>query len=184
MSDQTLSGFFGLDDAQKAQEGAAAMRQAQEIARSRGIPPAFRKAAADAAITILKDIIDTPLSNVLGDAWSTHRELKSAINAPAGQVSDFTLHEHEIALSRKPSAEIVINGAPTGVTLEFEVKLALNIASATLKIRDGAIVGCELGKTKGAGSVKCGKVTIAKRETSSVRLPATLTFSPGVMLRG
>ncbi len=182
MSDETLTGFFGLDDPQKAQAGAAAM--APELARARGIPPAFRKAAADAAIVILKDILDTPLSNLLGDAWSTHRAIKSAINAPPGEVADFTLHEHEIALSRKPSAEIVINGAPTGVTLEFELKLALNIASAVLKIRDGAIVGCEVGKTSGAGSVKCGKVTLVKRETSSLRLPAALTFSPGVMLRG
>lgn len=183
MSDETLSGFFGLDDAQKAEANARAMAQSAEIAKERGIPPGFRKAAADAAIWTLKTVLDTPVSNLLADAWSTHRDLKGAINAPAGQVSDFTLHDHEIALSRKPSAEIVINGAPTGVVLEFELKLAINIDSATLKIRDGAIVGCQIGKIKGAGSVKCGKATLAKRETSSVKLPATLTFNPGVALR-
>lgn len=183
MSDETLSGFLGLDDPQQAQASARVMGQSPDIARARGIPSAFRKAAGDAAIWTLKNVLDTPLSNVIADAWRTHRDLHGAINAPPGQTSDFTLHEHEIALSRKPSAEIMINGAPTGVTLEFELKLALNIASAVLKIRDGAIIGCELGKTKGAGSVRCGKVTLAKRETSSVRLPATLSFNPGVALR-
>lgn len=183
MSDETLSGFFSLDDERGAEARARALSQSPAIARARGIPPAFRKAAADACIWTLKNVLNTPLSRVFADAWSTHRELKSALNAPPGQVSDFALHSHEIALSRTPSTEIVINGAPTGAMLEFEIKLALNIDSAVLKIRDGAIVGCELGKTRGAGSVKCGKVTVAKRETSSVRLPATLMFNPGVALR-
>jgi hypothetical protein len=183
MSDETISGFFGLDDEQKTQASARAMSQSPEITRERGIPPGFRKAAADACIWTLKNVLDTPISRLLGDAWSTHRDLKAAINAAPGQTADFTLHDHEIALARKPSAEVVINGAPTGVTLEFELKLALNIASAVLKIRDGAIVGCELGKVNGAGSVKCGKVTLVKRETSGVRLPAALTFNPGVALR-
>jgi len=183
MSDETLSGFFGLDDPKKAEAKARAMSQSPEIAKAQGIPPGFRKAAADASIWTLKNVLDTPLSNLLADAWSTHREIKAAINAPPGEVRDFKLHDHEIALARKPSAEIVINGAPTGVVMEFELKLAINIATAVLKIRDGTIVGCELGKTKGGGSVTCGKVTLAKRETSSVRLAPNLTFNPGIALR-
>lgn len=183
MSDESLSGFLGLDDAQQTQAAARELVKSPEIARASGIPAPFRKAAADAVIWTAKTLFDTPLSNVLTDAWSTYRELKSAINAPPGQVSDFALHDHEIALSRQPSAEIVINGAPTGVVLQFELKIALKLASAVLKLRDGAIIGADLGKLTGSGSVKCGRAVIAKRDTSSVRLPGTLAFNPGVPLR-
>ncbi|WP_395646521.1 hypothetical protein [Terricaulis sp.] len=183
MGDETLAGFLGLDDPDKTKASARALARSPEIGRAREVPAPLRDAAAEAVIWTAKNLLNTPLSNLCADAWSTYREFDKARNAPAGKTVDFTLKEHDISLSRQPSVELIINGVSTGVKLPFDLSIGLNIASAVLKIRDGAIVGCDLGKVKGAGSISCAGVTITKRETSTVRLPGKLAFDPGVMLR-
>lgn len=182
MSDETLAGFLGLDDPDKTRASARALARSPDIGRARAVPAPLRDAAAEAVIWTAKNLLNTPLSNLCADAWSQARDLDKARNAAEGKTVDFALKEHDISLSRQPSVELIINGAPTGVKLPFDLNIGLTIASAVLKIRDGAIIGCDLGKVKGAGSISCIGVTITKRETSSVRLPGKLTFNPGVAL--
>ena len=93
------------------------------------------------------------------------------------------MHEHEISLARKPAVELLINGAPTGITLEFEMKMALTVSSAVLKVKNGQIVAANLGKVKGHGVINCIGATLAKRETSSFKMPGKLTFDPGIAVR-
>lgn len=183
MSDETLAGFFGLDDEEKARASAKALAKSPEIARARAIPAPFRGAAADAVIWAARNLLNSPIANVFADAWSTAREFDKARSAPSGEVVEMALREHDISLTRQPSIEIMLNGAPTGVKLPFEFKLGVTISSALLKFRDATIIGCDLGKVKGGGSVSFTNITVARRETSTVRLPGKLTFDPGVRLR-
>lgn len=180
----TLSAYLGLDDPKKVKAAAKTLESAPELARAQALPGALRSSAADAIIWCAKAVLNGSVSGVMGDAWSKTRELQRFLSAPAGQVNEFTLHSHEIALSRTPSLELVLNNVPTGITLRFEVKVGLTLTSAKLKIMDGRITAAEFGEAQGAGSLSLGRATIIERKTSKVELPTRLAFTPGIPLRG
>jgi hypothetical protein len=127
---------------------------------------------------LLKD----PVSETLAKAWGKTRELKAAAEAPADRISEVPLHEHDIALVRKPSIELVLNGAPTGLQFEFELKAGLVVEGAVVKVQARRIVGAQLSRVLGSGSISCGKVTLVERKSGSVALPGELSFAPGIAI--
>lgn len=182
MTDQadTLSAFFGLDDPARVRASSRALQNAPEIKRASMLPAALRGPAADAIMLAAKTLLSDPISGVIVGAWSKLRDLDRFRSAPAGELNEMTLHEHEIALARKPSIELVLNGAPTGVQLNFELKVGLTLEGAVLKFRDARIIGADISRLRGGGSFSLGQVTIAERKTESYRLPGKLAFNPGV----
>ena len=183
MSIETLATFLHYDET--AHRNDAALRNARDIRQAGAIPAALRGPAADAMLQGARALLDSPLADVIGAAWGkldTLLGFRDTQKYPPDKINDFVLHEHEIALKRTPSVELVLNGAPTGVQLQFELKIALTIASAVLKIQNARIVGADLGKVHGGGSFSCVEVTLAERKTSAVRLPGKLTFAPGVAI--
>lgn len=180
---ETLATFLRYEDS--ARRNAGALRDMREVKESNAIGAALRGPAADAILETARLLLDSPLVDVVGDAWGkldTLLQFRDTSKYPAGSTNDFVLHEHEIALKRTPSVELVVNGAPTGVHLQFELKLGLTIASAVLKIRDARIVGADLGKVHGGGAFSCAEIKLAERNTSAVRLPGKLSFAPGVAI--
>ncbi|MGE0740102.1 MAG: hypothetical protein AB7O98_02075 [Hyphomonadaceae bacterium] len=178
----TLRAFFGLDDPKREQDAAKALQNSAELRGVRGLPGALRAPAANAIVMTAKALLSDPVSGLICNAWTKAAELQRFIKAPPDQINEFTLHEHEVALSRAPSVDLVVNGAPTGVQLRFELKVALSIASASLRIQNAHIVGATLGKVRGGGSFSLGRATLVERKTELVRLPAELTFNPGARL--
>lgn len=179
----TLEAFFGLDNPARAKASARALQSAQELREVRALPAAMRAPAADAIVWTAKALLKDSVSGVIGSAWTKLKEVQEAINAPADERKEITLAAHEIALSRTPSVDLVINGAPTGIALEFELKIALIITSAAAQIQNAHIVGATLGKVSGGGSLSLGRATLAERKTEIVRLPSRLTFEPAIALR-
>ena len=177
---ETLESFFNYGA--RASQNAEAMARSPEIRDANAIAAALRKPAGDAVIAAARTLLDDPLYDVIGAAWGKLDDLLRLRDAPAGEINDFVLKDHEIALKRTPSVEIVLSGAPTGVRVPFELKIGLKISSAVLKIRDGRIIGAELGKVHGEGAFSCADVTLAERKTSAVRLPGKLAFTPGVAI--
>lgn len=178
----TLANFFRLDEPAHARASAKRLENAPELKKAHMLPPALRGPAADAIIWCAKNLLDEPITNTLGGAWGKLRDLDRFRAAPADQVNEWTLHEHEIALSRKPGFDLVLNGVSTGVQLLFELKLGLTVESAVIKIQGGRVIGADLGKVHAGGSFGLGKVTIAERKTESFRLPGKLSFSPGIAI--
>ncbi len=181
--DTTIAGFLCLDEPAQLEASKRALRQSQEISRGGASLRGAQAAATDAILDAAKSMLDSPLVNVLGGAWGKWRDLQRYAMAPADETHEVTLHEHEIALSRKPSVDLLIDGAPTGLQLQFELKLALTISGAILKVQGGHIVSADFGNVRGGGSFSCGKVTLAKRETSPVQIPGNVAFNPGVAIR-
>jgi hypothetical protein len=179
---ETLSGYFKLDDPQQAEASARALAEAEALKTQRALPEALREPAAKALIWALKNLLDDPISETIVKAWTKLRELRKFADAPADELNELTLHEHDISLARKPAIELVLNGTPTGLKIEFEMKLGLVMQSALIKVQGRRIVGARIGDVLGSGSISCGKITIAERNTSKVALPGELAFRPGVAI--
>jgi hypothetical protein len=185
MSGETLRDFLRFDAARQ-RAGALSLRARPEIARNSAVSAALRAPAADAIAEGAMQLLDSPLMDVVCEAWGKLEELRklSDPNAhPPEKINEVSLHAHEIALKREPALELMLSGAPTGLTFECELKIALKIESAILRVQNARIVGAQIGKARGGGSFKCVEVTLAERKTEALRFPGTLTFTPGYALR-
>jgi hypothetical protein len=179
---ETMGAYFRLDDPRQADECAHALAQSDALKSKRALPAALHEPAAKALIWALKNLLNDPVSETLAKAWAKAREIKKFADAPPDQVNETALHEHDIALVRKPAVELVLNGAPTGLQFEFELKMGLVVEGALIKIQGRRIVGARLSAVLGSGSISCGKITIAERKSSSVALPGELSFAPGIAI--
>lgn len=181
---ETIADAVGLEDPARAKR---ALQELSAVKKVRAIPPGLRAAAADAVVQAARSLLNSPVSDVMLDAWGKAKELGRYADPSAfkpDEINDFTLHEHEIALERHPAIELMLNGAPTGAQLPFDVKLALVIKSAVLFIQNARIIGAEIGQVQAEGSVKCAKVQIAKRETGPLKLTGRINFNPGYAIGG
>ena len=184
----TISNFaelLGLDAAARRDAAATSLAKSGKLLTSNLVPGALKQAAAESLIDASIAVLNSPLADVLGDAWTKAHELHAFTDAskyPAGQVSEYTLHTHDISLKRNPVIELVLDGAPTGLQLEFELKISLVVLSALLRIQDGRVIGARVGDFQGAGSYSCGTAKLIERKTSPFKLPGDLGFAPGVAI--
>jgi hypothetical protein len=181
----TISALLGLDDQSRRKAGATVLARSAKLAAARVLPGALRQAAAESFIDASVALLDSPLAGIFGDVWKKASDLHAYTDprkhAP-GEIHEYTLAGHDIALKRNPVIELVLDGAPTGLQLEFELKLSLAVLSAVLRIRDGYIIGARLGDFQGAGTYSCGSAKLVERKTERFRLPGDIVFTPGVAL--
>lgn len=183
MSDtDSLAAFLHLDDPNKSGAAAKSLQSSNELKNIRNLPAPLRRPAADAVMWAAKALLRDSVSGVIATAWGKFRDLERFMSAPPEEVNTFNLREHEIALKRTPSAELLLNNTPSGIMLEFELKLALTLASAALRIQNRRIIGAEFGALSGGGSLSLGRATIAERSTKPFKLPARIAFNPGVAI--
>lgn len=183
MSDtDSLACFLHLETEIQTRAAAQKLRVSGALKGERDLPAPLRTPAADAIVWAAKALLRDPVSGVIGQAWGKLRDLDRFMRAPPEEVNTFTLQDHEIALSRTPSVELTLNEAPSGIVLQFELKIALVLTSAALRIQNRRIIGAECGDLRGAGSFSLGRATIAERKSAPFRLPAKLAFTPGVVL--
>ena len=176
--DQTLAGFYRFDVA-KAASDAKALHVA--VAHSNKLNAGLRSYAADQLVGAARGMLNSPLSDVLADGWKKWRDI-AALADPNAPESQYALDNHEIAFTRKPKAEILLNGGSIGLDIEFQLKLALKLDSAILTIRGGRIVAAKLGAAQGSGTFSCGEVTLAERKSGKLDLPGDWAFDPGYVI--
>ncbi|HWA01461.1 MAG TPA: hypothetical protein VG841_14210 [Caulobacterales bacterium] len=146
------------------------------------ITPIVRAAAADSLIEVGRELLNSPITDLLAEAWTTRQDLKRFADPqayPPDQENEYPLVSHEISLKRNPQVEVIINGVSSGLKFTFELKLTLLVRGATLKIRGGRVIGARVGDFQGAGSFSCGDVTLAERKTANFRLPGAVSFGEG-----
>ncbi|MES1158322.1 MAG: hypothetical protein ABUL42_00355 [Terricaulis silvestris] len=179
---QTLAQFFNYGD--QAQNAVQTLTKSPELNAST-LTHIARAATAHSLVDAGRQLLNTPLTDFLADAWTTRQDLKRFADPnayPPNQINEYPLVAHEIAVKRTPSVEVLLNGAPAGLKFDFELKLALEIKSAILKIQAGRIVGARVSDFLGSGSFSCADVTLAERKTATFRLPGAANFSPGVAI--
>lgn len=168
---ETLAHFFGPPDQR------AAKALAKRSAFKSKLPEDIRDAAAESVIETSRSLLKSPIADILAEAWKTRRDIGRYRSAPPDQINEHPLLGHQIALKRTPKVAVLLNGAPTGLTVEFELKLALDMSGAHLRIQNGHIIGARVGEFAGKGSFSCGEVTLYERKSGAFRLPGALTLA-------
>jgi hypothetical protein len=146
------------------------------------VPAGFWDTANDALADSLRQILSTPITEILAGGWNTYRSLRKYQDAkkyPPDEVILVPLKEHKISSSHKPRIEILVNDQLVG-TIEFEIKLGLEIEMATLKIQGGKIREVEAGAITGTGTLTCGSATLLECKSKRIHLPRVLSFGEGL----
>lgn len=181
----TIADLLGIDDPEQLRQNTIALVRKTKLAAAKAIPGPLKQDAAFALLDTSRGMLNTPLGSVLGQAWTTAHDLRRYCDQsqyPPGKTNEHTLKKHELALRRDPEIEVTLNGQPTGVKVQFELKLALELEGALLQIRDGRIIGARVGDARGSGSYSCGPLKLAERRTTKMRLPGALSFGDGISL--
>lgn len=134
-----------------------------------------------AAARHLAGMLDISMLDVFLGAWTKAHALRKQLQKSAASPGkDFFLQlaEHEIASKHEPYLALVKDGQELG-RVTFSVSLEIVIQAAMLRIRDGSIQEIEVGRVKGKGAVKCGKVKILEKEFASISMPGSIAIGPG-----
>jgi hypothetical protein len=164
----------------EAHPAMAGVRERLSKASVGGLADALKDSLAGS----LRDVLSTPMDQVVGAAWSTYGDVLEYADAdkhPASEVSLVPLVSHTIESTHEPYLEILIDGKPEG-RIDFDVRVAVTIDGATLKIQAGKIWEVRTGSCSAEGRVLCGPATLAKREARELVFPGKLSFPSGIQI--
>ena len=182
----TLADFFGAeDDVKGAKRSAASLARKAKSRFAEYLPGPLRDGAALSAIGAGRELLQSPMAQIFGDAWAFSRELDRYCDQskyPPDKIAEHTLLDHEIAFKRNPLVEVVLNNVPTGLKLEFELKLALAVTSAVLRIQNARIIGARVGDCRGGGKYSCEKIALFERKTGAFRMPGNISFGEAIAI--
>ncbi len=132
----------------------------------------------------VKKVLDIPLEEILGGAWTKLQALQAHLHAPPEEIFRELVGEHTIESRHEPHTEIEIDGWQIG-SLEFEIVLRLEIRAVELKIQGGKIRQAAAGSCTAGGDFKC-KITLygiahtVSRSTplAQIDIPGAIPFDP------
>lgn len=185
--ENTLWDFFGSHPLTDNQAGAVwsgecLSKVGQEL-RGR-VPGPFWSSARRAIDHALHQLLNVPMSQIIAGGWNQYRaltEYRDRKKHPSEEVALFPLGQHTITSTHKPQIEILVNDRRIG-SIDFEIRLAMEIEAAILKIQDGRIWEVEVGSCRGGGTLMFGPAILFERKTGKVRLPAVISFPRGVSI--
>ena len=119
---------------------------------------------------------------LIARAWSQIAKVRDAVTKSVGPppvAACVALLAHEIDARLRPRFVLSVEGVDW-CDVDFELKLALAIASAELELFGGALRAVKLGKVTGSVSLACEGVVVEalRRE---LRFDASYTFDPPIL---
>lgn len=132
----------------------------------------------------LPDVFDIDLQDVVAGAFKKYKALKKYCDPekyPASKPVSVPLGERTLSSTHKPKLDIVIDGTRIG-SIEFSIKLQLQLKAAMIELRGGVIHGLDTGNAVLKGSAWLGKVPLLEKEIAEFDLPGHLDLDRGLPL--
>ena len=184
MSDDITLGTLFAVTKEEAATGileAADQRLWQEL----HVPERLKTAVAGKLADKVGSLLDVPIAEVLGRAWSTVREVREhadPVAYPPGVGSTVTLAHYSVESEHTPRIELRIQDQPRG-SLEFPVTLTLELEAGSVVIRDGFIQAIRPGQGKVTGKVCCGTIALKTLGPETVTLPGEFRLTQPIRIR-
>lgn len=179
---------LGLDDESMREIRAkvAASRAAVELARGAvsGSAPALLEGALGQVHDRVDEILSTPLSAILADAWRTYApflKYSDPAKYPPGDTVEVELETHTVRSSLRPYVEVVVDGKRV-CRIDFQVEVEVRLDAAILVIRNGRFMELRAGRSTFAGTFALEEVVLARTE-KRFPLPGAISFGDGIPIR-
>jgi len=180
----TLSRLFGLasPEAQEAMRAELAARMTHENVLVPGIAV---EATAGSITQSLTDALNIPLADVLGGAWGKARELigfRDRTKYPPERIGDCKLEGQPVGFTMHPRLQLMVNGAPWGAELIFDVEATLRLAVVVLRIKDACIIHAKVGEITGHAAIRWRGHKLVGRDTGPFVVGGEFEFPKGVSI--
>jgi hypothetical protein len=134
--------------------------------------------AGQASSALTKELDKINLIEQLANGWSTFKSVRNAARAPPGETSVLSLGEHHLELAASPTLKLTVGGV-RAPDLMVTLRLAARFDSATLSLRDRALVAADPGDCEVTASVSSGEASIGKPwQMGKVDLKGPFDISP------
>jgi len=143
------------------------------------VPERLKAAVAGKLADHMSSLLDVPIADVLGRAWSKVHEVREHADPaayPDGDDSTVTLAHYSVESEHTPRIELRIQDQPRGA-LEFPVTLTLELEAGSVVIRDGFIRAVRPGQGTVTGTVSCATITLKKLGPETITLPGELPLA-------
>ena len=185
--ENTLWDFFGAQQLSDNQAGTVwtgeCLSKVSQELRGR-VPGPFWSSARRAIDQALKQVLGIPMMQIVGSGWNKYRtltEYRDRKKHPAEEVALEPIGKHTITSTHNPQIEIFLNERRIG-SIDFAIKLQLDLEAAVLKIQDGKIWEVETGSCIGGGTLMYGPAILFERKTGKIWLPTLISFPRGLSI--
>jgi hypothetical protein len=177
-----LSGMHNLSE--RLGTGMDAGAESQEIreALANAAPGLPIGTVLDGVARAVQELLDVPVTDILGGAWARARDLRAAIQKTR-ESADATelvpLLGHTITSEHRPCVEIVKDDVAIA-RLVFPLKLDLRLEGVILRVRQGRISEVLSGTVKIKATMKFGDIVVLERALAPISIPGALEVAPAV----
>jgi hypothetical protein len=177
-----LSGMHNLSE--RLGTGMDAGAESQEIreALANAAPGLPIGTVLDGVARAVEELLDVPVTDILGGAWARARDLRAAIQKTR-ESADATelvpLLGHTITSEHRPCVEIVKDDVAIA-RLVFPLKLDLRLEGVILRVRQGRISEVLSGTVKIKATMKFGDIVVLERALAPISIPGALEVAPAV----
>jgi hypothetical protein len=108
------------------------------------------------------ELLDIKLKDILVEAWKKHNQVEQCLNQGLENQDEtylIPLLQHSIISEHHPKIEIKIDEVNLG-TIDFEIKLELELEGIILKIKGGKITGVNKGSCRCKALLACEEIIL------------------------
>jgi len=171
----------------KPSEAAAERDLGPELHRNLGIlarlPEPLRSKAVGAIIAAIFALLDYNMIELLVDGWREHHDLADAARhtlAKPGSTELVALATHSIAVSQKPSVDLLLNGELVA-TVELELTLQFDISAAVAGVGAGMLIALHSGRCDITGTLTINGAEATQKQ-KRIELPGVISLKQGIPL--
>jgi len=184
----SLNGIFGFGDPNSPAPKLSDATKCLMDLKSRipkGVPPGYWPAVMAQIQHKITDVLDVPISSVMGGAWRKYAPLMKYCDKdryPSDVTTVVPLADHTISTSFKPFIEIFADEKAVG-TLKFEIALSIKLEGANLSIQDGKFKTLRLVRGRTNGKLSCEGAVLVDLTSRDRELPGEISFGDGFPIR-
>jgi hypothetical protein len=136
----------------------------------------------DGVARAVQELLDVPVTNILGGAWARARDLRAAMQKTrdsADATELVPLLGHTITSEHRPHVEIVKDDVVIA-RLVFPLTLNFRLEGVVLRVRQGRISEILSGTVKIKATMKFGDIVVLERALAPISIPGTLEVAGAV----
>jgi len=135
-----------------------------------------RKALNGALKKAILTSLDVALDEMIGQAWSTMKDLKKYSDPELDEVNTVTLSDHTIESVHEPTVDVIVSNV-TVHSFKFNVSASLNVKGANLEMQRGMIQAIRLADLELSGSVSLHDHTLLEKSLAKIAVPAEMQLA-------